>query len=146
MEDRPIPGHWEGKLRRGSNNCHIATLVERRSCSTAFSKVPSNDTAALVAALTRHVRKLPVAQRRSLTWDRGLKMLAIQKAWANSTKELTKLLEEERTLIDGGDGKHSYRFTGSQVPRFQRFPRCVQRPNMADTLVPRGLRNSYRPA
>jgi IS30 family transposase len=73
-EDRAIPGHWEGDLLRGSSNSHIATLVERHSRFTALVKVPSKDTAVVVAALTRHVRKLPAALRRSLTWDRGLEM------------------------------------------------------------------------
>ena len=74
VEDRAIPGHWEGDLLRGSRNSHIATLVERHSRFTALVKVPSRDTAAVIAALTRHVRKLPKALRRSLTWDRGLEM------------------------------------------------------------------------
>jgi IS30 family transposase len=67
VEDRAIPGHWEGDLLRGSRNSHIATLVERHSRFTALVKVPSNDTAAVVAAPTRHFRKLPAALRRSLT-------------------------------------------------------------------------------
>jgi len=74
VEDRAIPGHWEGDLLRGSKNSHIATLVERHSRFTSLVKVPSKDTAAVVTALTRHVRKLPTALRRSLTWDRGLEM------------------------------------------------------------------------
>src|SRR6266404_5045164 len=74
VEDRAIPGHWEGDLLRGSSNSHIATLVERHSRFTALVKVPSKDTAVVVGALTRHVRKLPAALRRSLTWDRGLEM------------------------------------------------------------------------
>jgi IS30 family transposase len=74
IEDRAIPGHWEGDLLGGTNNSHIATLVERHSRFTALIKVPSKDTAAVVAALSRHVRKLPAALRRSLTWDRGLEM------------------------------------------------------------------------
>jgi IS30 family transposase len=74
VEDRAIPGHWEGDLLRGSKNSHIATLVERHSRFTSLVKVPSKDTAAVVTALTRHVRKLPAALRRSLTWDRGLEM------------------------------------------------------------------------
>jgi hypothetical protein len=65
VEDRAIPGHWEGDLLRGSRNSHSATLVERHSRFTALVKVPSKDTAAVVAALTRHVRKLPAALRRS---------------------------------------------------------------------------------
>ena len=74
IEDRAIPGHWEGDLLAGTKNSHIATLVERHSRFTALVKVPSKDTAVVVAALSRHVRKLPASLRRSLTWDRGLEM------------------------------------------------------------------------
>ena len=74
VEDRAIPGHWEGDLLGGIKNSHIATLVERHSRFTTLVKVPSKDTAAVVAALSRHVRKLPASLRRSLTWDRGLEM------------------------------------------------------------------------
>ena len=74
IEDRAIPGHWEGDLIGGTNNSHIATLVERHSRFVALVKVSSKDTAAVVAALSRHVRKLPASLRRSLTWDRGLEM------------------------------------------------------------------------
>ena len=74
IQDRAIPGHWEGDLIGGSKNSHVVTLVERHSRFTALVKVPSKDTAVVVAALTRHVRKLPAALRRSLTWDRGLEM------------------------------------------------------------------------
>src|SRR6202171_4812852 len=71
VADRAIPGHWEGDLLSGSKNSHIVTLVERHSRFTTLIKVPSKDTAVVVAALTRHARKLPAALRRSLTWDRG---------------------------------------------------------------------------
>jgi IS30 family transposase len=74
IQDRAIPGHWEGDLLGGSNNSHVVTLVERHSRFTTLVKVPSKDTAVVVAALTRHVRKLPASLRRSLTWDRGLEM------------------------------------------------------------------------
>src|SRR5271156_769839 len=74
IEDRAVPGHWEGDLLSGSKNSHIVTLVERHSRFTALLKVPSKDTAVVVAALTRHARKLPAVLRRSLTWDRGLEM------------------------------------------------------------------------
>ncbi len=74
IEDRAIPGHWEGDLLRGTNNSHIATLVERHSRFTMLVKVPGKDTATVVAALSQHVRGLPASLRRSLTWDRGLEM------------------------------------------------------------------------
>jgi IS30 family transposase len=74
IEDRAIPGHWEGDLIGGTKNSHIATLVERHSRFTMLVKVSSKDTATVVAALTQHVRRLPASLRRSLTWDRGLEM------------------------------------------------------------------------
>jgi IS30 family transposase len=74
VEDRAVPGHWEGDLLLGSNNSHIATLVERHSRFTTLVKVPSRETDAVVAALARHIRKLPMELRRSLTWDRGREM------------------------------------------------------------------------
>jgi IS30 family transposase len=74
IEDRPIPGHWEGDLIGGAKNSHIATLVERHSRFTMLVKVSGKDTATVVAALSQHVRKIPATLRRSLTWDRGLEM------------------------------------------------------------------------
>jgi IS30 family transposase len=74
VEDRAIPGHWEGDLLRGARNSHVATLVERHSRFCMLVKVPSKDTATVVAALSQHVRQLPATLRRSLTWDRGLEM------------------------------------------------------------------------
>ena len=74
VEDRAIPGHWEGDLLSGAKNSHIATFVERHSRFAMLIKVPGKDTAVVVAALSRHVRKLPATLRRSLTWDRGLEM------------------------------------------------------------------------
>jgi IS30 family transposase len=83
-EDRAIPGHWEGDLLAGGKNSYIATLVERHSRFLMLIKVPSKDTAAVVAALSKRVRKLPATLRRSLTWDRGLEM-AKHKAFTVAT-------------------------------------------------------------
>src|SRR5690242_11588992 len=73
-EDRAIPGHWEGDLLSGGKNSYIATLVERHSRFLMLIKVRSKDTAVVVAALSKHVRRLPATLRRSMTWDRGLEM------------------------------------------------------------------------
>jgi IS30 family transposase len=73
-EDRAVPGHWEGDLLTGANNTHIATLVERHTRFTMLLRIPSKDTATVVTALGKHVRKLPRELRRSLTWDRGKEM------------------------------------------------------------------------
>ena len=76
IEDRAVPGHWEGDLLCGSNNTHIATLVERQSRFTMLVKLAGKDTRNVVDALSRQVRKLPLELRRSLTWDRGSEMAA----------------------------------------------------------------------
>jgi IS30 family transposase len=107
-EERAIPGHWEGDLLAGGKNSYIATLVERHSRFLLLIKVPSKDTAVVVAALSKRVRKLPATLRRSLTWDRGLEMAKHeaftvatdvqvyfcdpQSPWQRGTNENTNLL------------------------------------------------------
>jgi IS30 family transposase len=71
IEDRAVPGHWEGDLVEGSRGTFIATLVERQSRFVIIVKVANKRTQSVVTALIKAVRKLPVALRRSLTWDRG---------------------------------------------------------------------------
>ena len=78
IEDRAIPGHWEGDLITGSNNTHIATLVERQSRFTMLVKIAGKDTTSVVSALGKQVQKLPAALRKSLTWDRGKEMASHQ--------------------------------------------------------------------
>ena len=84
VEDRAVPGHWEGDLLAGAHNTHIATLVERQSRFTILVKVNSKDTRTVVSALGTQVRRLPAALRKSLTWDRGLEMAA-HKAFSIAT-------------------------------------------------------------
>lgn len=71
VEDRAIPGHWEGDLLSGTKSSQIATLVERHSRYVMLLRVPSKETDVVVAALARHVRTLPRGLMRSLTVDRG---------------------------------------------------------------------------
>jgi IS30 family transposase len=67
VEDRAIPGHWEGDLPSGTKNSYIATLAERHSRFAMLIKVPSKHTEVVVAAMSQHVRKLPATLRRLLT-------------------------------------------------------------------------------
>jgi IS30 family transposase len=71
IEDRAVPGHWEGDLLAGSNNTHIATLVERHTRYVMLAKVTNKDTATVVNALIKQSKKLPRELYKSLTWDRG---------------------------------------------------------------------------
>lgn len=74
VEDRAVPGHWEGDLLSGAKNSHIATLVERKSRFTMLVKVLGKDTETVVTALSGHVQRLPAELRKTLTWDRGTEM------------------------------------------------------------------------
>jgi transposase, IS30 family len=71
VQDRAVPGHWEGDLVEGARGTFIATLVERRSRFVILVKLPEKRTEVVVGALIKAVRKLPAVLRKSLTWDRG---------------------------------------------------------------------------
>ena len=78
-EDRAVPGHWEGDLLTGASDTHIATLVERHSRFTMLVKLPRKDTTTVVAALAKHIRKLPeqlrvsdVGPRQGDVWPQAL--------------------------------------------------------------------------
>ena len=74
VEDRAVPGHWEGDLVEGSRGTYIATLVERHSRFVMLVKLSEKGTEAVVDALIKAVRKLPTSLRKSLTWDRGAEL------------------------------------------------------------------------
>jgi IS30 family transposase len=71
VEDRAVPGHWEGDLLSGSKNSYIATLVERHTRYVMLAKVANKDTQTVVSALIKQSKKLPNELYKSLTWDRG---------------------------------------------------------------------------
>ena len=71
VEDRAVPGHWEGDLLSGSKNSYIATLVERHTRYVMLAKVANKDTQTVVSALIKQAKKLPSELYKSLTWDRG---------------------------------------------------------------------------
>ena len=76
VEDRAVPGHWEGDLVFGSSNSQIATLVERQTRYVMLVKLDGKDSQTVVNALIKHARKLPQELYKSLTWDRGTEMHA----------------------------------------------------------------------
>lgn len=78
-DDRAVPGHWEGDLLAGMLNSHIVTLVERRSRFVMLIKLPARDSATVVDAIAKHIRRLPVDLKRSMTWDRGAEMYQHQR-------------------------------------------------------------------
>ena len=71
IEDRAVPGHWEGDLLAGSSNSYIATLVERHTRYVMLAKVTGKDTQTVISALIKQAKTLPNELYKSLTWDRG---------------------------------------------------------------------------
>ncbi len=71
IEDRAVPGHWEGDLLSGPGNSYIVTLVERHTRYVMLAKVADKSTQTVVSALIKQARKLPTELYKSLTWDRG---------------------------------------------------------------------------
>ncbi|WP_323141227.1 IS30 family transposase [Massilia phyllosphaerae] len=84
VEDRAVPGHWEGDLLFGDRNSQIATLVERQTRYVMLVKVASKDTETVIDALIDNARELPQELYQSLTWDRG-KELADHKRFTLAT-------------------------------------------------------------
>jgi IS30 family transposase len=75
VEDRAVPGHWEGDLLMGARRAsQVATLVERHSRYVVLVRIPKGDTRTVVRALARRVQRLPQGLMKSLTWDRGTEL------------------------------------------------------------------------
>ncbi len=91
VEDRAVPGHWEGDLILGSDRSAIGTLVERSSRFTMLLHLPPVEghdgprtksspaltgagAAAVRDAIAETITTLPELLRRSLTWDQGMEM------------------------------------------------------------------------
>lgn len=74
VQDRAVPGHWEGDLIIGAHNSQIATLVERRSRYVMLAKLGGKDSQTVVDALIERVKTLPDNLMSTLTWDRGTEL------------------------------------------------------------------------
>jgi len=79
VEDRAVPGHWEGDLIGGINNSYIATLVERHTRYVMLAKVKQKHSKHVIDALIKQAKKLPKELYKSLTWDRGCEMAEHQR-------------------------------------------------------------------
>ena len=76
IEDRAVPGHWEGDLIIGAGGkSAVGTLVERSTRFVLLLHLPVDHTAESVRiAMTERIQTLPTVMRRSMTWDQGREM------------------------------------------------------------------------
>ena len=76
VEDRAVPGHWEGDLIMGAaNGSAVGTLVERTTRYLLLLHLPDGQSAeALNTAIRRAIRSLPKELARTITWDQGKEM------------------------------------------------------------------------
>jgi IS30 family transposase len=76
VQDRAVPGHWEGDVLEGARGTYVATLVERQSRYVMLIRLPNKETQTVTRALARRIRRLPHCLTKSLTWDRGTELAA----------------------------------------------------------------------
>lgn len=79
VDDRALPGHWEGDLIVGAKQSAIATVVERNTRFTVLCKVRDKRAQSVVRSLVKQMKRLPLQLQKSLTWDRGRELSAHRK-------------------------------------------------------------------
>jgi IS30 family transposase len=115
VDDRAVPGHWEGDLIGGSKNSHIATLVERHSRYVMLIKVANKDTESVVSALIKQSRRLPSELYRSLTWDRGKELTDHQRLALAAEIEI--YFCDPRSPWQRGSNENTNRLLRQYLPR-----------------------------
>jgi IS30 family transposase len=132
IEDRAVPGHWEGDLLSGGKNSHIATLVERQTRFLMLVHVDGKDSGSVVDALVRQVRQLPEGLMASLTWGRGIE-LARHKHFSVATDVAVYFCAPPKALGSAAATKTPTAFCVSIFPRGST---CRSSVRMTSTRLP----------
>ena len=132
VEDRAVPGHWEGDLLMGKGQTAIGTLVERWSHYVMLFPLPDGNTAEAVrVALAATVQRLPDHLWRSLTWDQG-KEMAQHVQFSIDTGVDVYFCDPSRL----GSGAPMRTPTGCCVSTFPKAPTCPSSPNPTSMRPP----------
>jgi IS30 family transposase len=132
VEDRAVPGHWEGDLLMGKRQTAIGTLVERWSRYVMLFPLPDGNTAEAVrVALAASVQRLPEHLWQSLTWDQG-KEMAHHAQFTVDTGVQVYFCDPNRR----GNAAPTRTPTGCYVSTFPKAPTCPNSPSMTSTKPP----------
>lgn len=115
VDNRAVPGHWEGDLICGSKRSFVATLVERTSRFTLLVRLDGNDTNNVVSAITKKIIDLPCQLKKSLTWDRGME-LAKHKKFTIDT-EIKVYFCDPRSPWQRGTNENTNRLLRQYMPK-----------------------------
>ncbi|MDX3433955.1 IS30 family transposase [Streptomyces sp. ME01-18a] len=116
VEDRKVPGHWEGDLVMGTRPSAVAMLVERTSRYTAVVALPDGIKAEQVTPhLTRSLLGIPPQLRRTLTWDRGREMAEHQAITAETGMPI--YLCKPRSPWQRGTNENTNRLLRQYLPK-----------------------------
>ena len=124
VEDRAIPGHWEGDLLLGRHWTQVATVVERATRFTVLVALDGRDMTTVSAGLAREMTRLPEQVRKSLTWDRGME-LADHKT-VTVTTGLEVYFADPRSPWQRGTNENTNRLLRQYLPKGQTMAHLTQ--------------------
>jgi len=115
VEDRAVPGHWEGDLLLGRHWTQIATVVERATRFTVLVQLDGRDMNTVTAGLSRTMTRLPEQLRRSLTWDRGMELAGHKVVTANTGLDV--YFADPRSPWQRGTNENTNRLLRQYLPK-----------------------------
>lgn len=125
VDDRAVPGHWEGDLLLGRGTTQVATVVERSSRFTVLVALNGRDMHSVTRALSKTMTRLPEQLRKTLTWDRGME-LAKHKTVTASTG-LDVYFADPACPWQRGTNENTNRLLRQYLPKGTRLDKFRQR-------------------
>jgi len=124
IEDRAVPGHWEGDLLLGRHWTQIATVVERSTRFTVLVQLDGRDMETVTAGLSRTMTRLPEQLRRSLTWDRGMELAGHKNVTENTGLDI--YFADPRSPWQRGTNENTHRLLRQYLPKGTSMARLTQ--------------------
>ncbi|MEU4720729.1 IS30 family transposase [Nonomuraea dietziae] len=115
VDDRAIPGHWEGDLLLGRGLTQIATLVERTTRFTVLVQLDGRDMHTVTRGLAATMTRLPEQVRKTLTWDRGMELAGHKELAA--TTGLQVYFADPRSPWQRGTNENTNRLLRQYLPK-----------------------------